>query len=560
MWARFGFVPRGNHPGRGEDQVRLILWRYEKAVPPPLLGLLAQASIRDRLQVVVDANVYFDLVKGSDPQAEESRALQADWLDDVIVLCVTPEMRREAWRGGLLPGGDISANGLFFEVETTGDHWQEVHTQVEALMPPARTDQDESDRRQLAHAIAGGAHFFATRDDEILKQAQAIEERFPIRVLRPVDVILALDEEQRALAYAPARLMGTRITNRRVAANEREAVVRRFQRFTQRESKADWLKRLDELLIAPHDYEVHVVETDGESLLLVGLDRRQPGRLSIALLRAAGPQSPTALRGLLIRLLEEGLTAGRPVIECIDLGDPIVDLALADLGFRRTGEGAVKLMVPWVTSVAELPGRLRGQFSDVETGSLESPPEHWEQAFWPLKLEDLPRPHAYLVPIRPYWAQHLFDARLAEEDLFGARPELAFHLENVYYRAAKPAVLEAPGWILWYISDGTHHGARRVRACSHLDEVEVGPAHALYRKYRRLGVYEWPQILKTARGKPQKPIMALRFSQTESFRNPISWKRTQEILARYGKPNQLQGPLRISAACFIDLYRAGRGD
>lgn len=290
----------------------------------------------------------------------------------------------------------------------------------------------------------------------------------------------------------------------------------RFQRFSLGESKPDWLRRLSDSLVSPRDCEVEVVEADGEPLVLVGLDRRQPGKLLMPLLRVpGGPRPATALRGLLIRVLEEGLTAGRPLVECSDLGDPVVDEALAELGFRREGEVAVRQMLPEVMSMAEFPGRARANFPDLELVGLdEHSPEHWEHAFWPLKLEDLPRPRAFIVTIKPNWARHLFDAGLAEEELFGAREDLAFRLENIYYRAAKPAGPEAPGWILWYVSDGPHYGARRIRACSCLDEVEIGPAHSLYRKHRRLGVYEWPQILETADGDPARPIMALRFSRT----------------------------------------------
>lgn len=112
MWGRFGFLAKGGRTGRGKDKARLVLWRYERGDAPPLLELLANAALRDRLRVAVDANAYFDLVEGKSPQAEESKALLADWLDDLIVLCVTPEMGQEARRGGHLPGWDVTAGAL----------------------------------------------------------------------------------------------------------------------------------------------------------------------------------------------------------------------------------------------------------------------------------------------------------------------------------------------------------------------------------------------------------------------------------------------------------------
>jgi len=47
--------------------------------------------------------------------------------------------------------------------------------------------------------------------------------------------------------------------------------------------------------------------------------------------------------------------------------------------------------------------------------------------------------------------------------------------------------------------------------------VIVGKPKELYRRFRRLGVYAWKHVLETAEGDVNKEIMALRFSQTESF-------------------------------------------
>ena len=84
--------------------------------------------------------------------------------------------------------------------------------------------------------------------------------------------------------------------------------------------------------------------------------------------------------------------------------------------------------------------------------------------------------------------------------------------------------LRAPGRILWYVSKGDEQsfpGPQAITACSLLDEVLVGKPKDLYRSFRRLGVYEWKDVLALAGGTIDTEIMALRFSRTEKFERKI---------------------------------------
>lgn len=92
-----------------------------------------------------------------------------------------------------------------------------------------------------------------------------------------------------------------------------------------------------------------------------------------------------------------------------------------------------------------------------------------------------------------------------------------------------------------------------MRACSLLEEIVVGPATEVYRRFRRLGVYQWADVLALAKGDEQSQVMALRFANTELFVRPVSWSR----LASHGVRSSLQGPERIDAAQFAEMYRAG---
>ena len=182
-----------------------------------------------------------------------------------------------------------------------------------------------------------------------------------------------------------------------------------------------------------------------------------------------------------------------------------------------------------------------------------------EKAAWPAKLLDADIP-TYIVPILPQWAANLFDTNLADQTLFGAPREPALSREKAYYRARYPdPPFEAPGRILWYVSSGSgrHPGAKAIRACSVLECVTIAKPGELFRKYARLGIYSWRNVLETAKGDTDRHIMGLHFSDTELFARPIPWKEMQATLYRHGVSTTLVSPIRITPELFAIFYQSG---
>jgi predicted transcriptional regulator len=174
---------------------------------------------------------------------------------------------------------------------------------------------------------------------------------------------------------------------------------------------------------------------------------------------------------------------------------------------------------------------------------------------WPAKIVDADIP-TYMVTIELKWAYRLFDETFAKETLFGAEKELMLNRQNIYYRSAKSSVER--GRILWYVTkDERHQWSGGIRACSHIDEVVVGKPEELFRKFRRMGVYTWEDVLQTAK-EEDNTIMAIRFSNTESFVQPIPLTQLREIYTEEGTTFQAQGIKRISKDLFARLYRIGK--
>lgn len=89
-----------------------------------------------------------------------------------------------------------------------------------------------------------------------------------------------------------------------------------------------------------------------------------------------------------------------------------------------------------------------------------------------------------------------------------------------------------------------------IRACSRLISVDVGPAKQLFAKNRRLGIYQWKEILDTE--DPETgDIMVLRFADTEEFRTPVPLAFAESIGIKSNFPPPVNIILRASARFLV---------
>jgi hypothetical protein len=183
-----------------------------------------------------------------------------------------------------------------------------------------------------------------------------------------------------------------------------------------------------------------------------------------------------------------------------------------------------------------------------------------ERTIRPAKITGARIPNC-IVPIKPVWAQHLFDEDLAEQTLLGADVKLILGWENVFYRA--PSYLNQlapPCRMLWYVSNDQRYAkSGRIRACSTVIETQIIPARDAYRQYRRLGVYERNDVLRVGQGNPDAKVMVLRFADTEILEDPISYNTAIEVVRATDGLGQIkfQDPQPISEEAFVKLYSHG---
>ncbi|NEO49796.1 MAG: N-acetyltransferase, partial [Moorea sp. SIO4A3] len=436
---------------------------------------------------------------------------------------------------------------------------------------------NKSELRQLAIAIASDAPFFLTRNSQILAIADAINEELNLSILSPTSLIVKLDYLHEYINYQPVRLAGTGIT--RQVVHKLDQVPFLSQRFLvspKAEKLSDFQGRLGYIIANPDKFKCYIIlQSENNSLALIAYHTQKKHELNIPIFRVrSGPLEETLARHLIFWFISLSVRENLPFTR---ITEPYLDhtilSGIQDDAFFKVKDGYLNANLPVAITATELSDYLthlanRSQdynfclkiADTLKTDKLITAVKTTldvERILWPAKIIDADLP-TIIIPIQAEWAKELFDEDLANQLLWRSETDLALKRELVYYRShrsnggLKPGVV---GRILWYVSYNKKYcGTGKVRACSRLDEVVVNKPKNLHQQFRRLGVYELEDLMKLTKNDPNKNLMALRFSDTELFKNPIDLAEIKEIL---GKRLTLQSPLRIDKEQFTMIYREG---
>lgn len=567
FWPKMGFSPIHERAGRSKDGTVLTYWWFDHGLP----DLFSVAATTDVARVVtaIDANIFFDLVTDR-PQGDESRALAADWLQSEVELCVANEIFQEIQRSD-----DENERrrcrercSQFRLLLSPDDRLARARGQVRELLGDGKSVQEKSDRAHLAKASAASVQVFLTRDEELLQHAEEIHERIGLEVMRPSALIGRIDELRHGAAYEPAKLAGSAITLERITAAEMEDLPEQLCASHRGEKLADFRRGLRSLLAYPDRNDVYAVRDGIESLALVAFTHTTSHTITVPRARVLPESlSQTLARHLVLRSIQEAIERRATWVRVEDgYLTPEIESALAEHSFFRVGQAWVRCVMRTSGTLDEVMAQLlnpgSGLAADIaainsEIARLRGNPAvlaaEVERVFWPAKVygADI---KTFGVAIHPKWAQHFFDSQLAGQELFGADPWLALNREHVYYRSPNRCGLTAPARLLWYVTkDGDYDGAMSIRACSRLVSIELDRPKPLFRRYERLGVYLWKNVLATADNSIENEIMALRFVDTEIFSHPISLKEAKHL----GIKANFESPVKIDEAIFRRIYERG---
>ncbi|MEW9518761.1 GNAT family N-acetyltransferase [Streptomyces tubercidicus] len=567
MWRSLGFVPDGEVRGRGRDGEILDGWWLDLGHP----DLFTEMESDALLLVTVDHGVFADLRGLADmDDAEESRALEAGWMADLVELAYTPQLvhqvrdltdtaERQHQRAAL-----TGLRKLAPDSAAVDERSRELLQAATQTIPDLTVDAElRLHLRYVAETSCAGLQVLATREPLLSRLVDVAWDVARVRVVLPSTVTLHADELRQAQVYRPADLMGTEFRSGEVAPGAEDELVAFFHQSGGDDGSpfAERLRSLNEGAVAWRRELLRDGQGRPVALYAWALDGRT---LVVPVLRTASHVlEETLARQLLFLIKRLGRDYGAEIIR---ISDPhpseAAKSAAGDDGFFEHDGRLVALLVNVCGTAAEVEavaGELARELT-VETTALRvgMPAEVAavvERAWWPAKVIDSELP-SFLVPIKPRWSTELFDVPAM---LIPRSDALGISREHVYYRSSGRRGESVPARLLWYVSEGTFPGeGQMVVGSSRLDEVLIDTPLTLFSKFEHLGVYGRAEVQDAADASGR--AMALRFSDTEIFPKPVTLRRLTSLGREQGlpwSPSSLISLSRISRELFQAVYQEG---
>ena len=571
MWESFNFVPMKEKAGRSKKGSTLTVWWF----PHYKTNLLTQISdyeLSNKIVAVIDTNILLDI---KNEREEESLALKSDWLLSEAILYYTREIYNEINRNEQPETRESSRTFLsqfkelpFKNEDEFSDRLAKINTEFSQ-----KNINDKSDLRHIVYSITGGAQFFITRDENLLKNKDFFS-KYNLTIYRPSEFITHLDENIQISKYKPQRLIGTNINSKRITSDNIDFFVAKF--LTSHEKKNHLQEIVRKSLSFPKEYELTTISKNDNLLAFIIFDRTENNKLKIPIFRfLKSDLKKTLAKHLLFKAI---FTATQEQKILIEINEEYLDVELLriieETRFVQINNSWQKININGVLKESDIYSKVNKiAYNNEDTEKILSTiaiknnktddkyefvkKYNSERYLSPLKIEDFEIP-TFIVPIKPHWAEILFDDKSKEKlALFEPEYELLLNRENVYYRSAKPKILKAPARILWYLSENKKQKKKgQIRATSYIDEVFIDTPKKLFKQFKQLGVYDWKQISETAGEK--KEIMAFVFSDTELFTNSITINMINELFENHeDKKFMVVAPVEIKKETYIALYKLG---
>ena len=553
LWPKFGFVPIDERPGRSKEGSLLTLWRLTLALDDQFE--LFRANVSDTiLDVIIDAQIFFDFDRQDSAVTRPSKALVSDLFVDSVNLWYTDELLNDINHHNSLDVRRASRErtGQFIEAKYDPISVELFAESLKQILPSGNRNQ-LSDINHLAKAAASEVSVFVTRDQRLLKKAGEIEGLINLQVKSPTELILRLNELSDAQAYEPDRVSGLDFQWRRLKSDELSAFP--FSRFLDGKEALGRLRTMVEsLLVDPNIHELGVLWSGEEPIALRGLTYGSEDTLTISLGRVATSHkgslierfliSDTVYRAMLQDLVKVKFDASSLPLSLIQ--------GLSEMGFTRCGDEFIRFCFARYLDRSDALSEIARSAPQASTNYQSMSSLELERSCSPLTLER--DQNYFLIPIRPGYALNLFDRQQSSQDLFGGKPSILLRWANVYYRAATHhKMLKAPGRILWYVS-----GHRREVICvSHLDKVEINTPRELIRRFKKYGTLEWEDLDKMCGGDIARKLMVLRFSHTFPLKRPVPLAEVWKAFDENGIGRSLQSPRGITFDTFKRIFQLG---
>ena len=559
MWPKLGFSAIDEQPGQSRDRLPLTLWHLPLA-PDDQLGLFQVKTSDESLDVVIDAQIFFDFDEPESDKSMPSKALLSDFLVDDLRLLIADELFNEIVREKDPEQREKSRNKAHEFPRIDYDSQLEEHFEgVLKTFLPSNSLSSQSDIRQIAQTSASEVKIFVTQDQALLKKSPEIAERVSVEVVSPTELIIQLHELSEKQSYAPTRIAGFELNWQRLSSGG----IARFPYnsfLSQREKQGIFREKLGALLARPYHYEVECLQSKDKIVAVRVLARDSDKTLNVPLMRIAQSADDRSLIGrfVIADTLAKAVEKNLDIVK-IDLSalTPGLEPDLLEMGFTQVSDSFVRFCFSRsLTRIDALSG-IHELFPEATNYYQNMSELELQRRCSPLNLKKTDQNY-FLIPIRPGYAKSLIDRQQAAMDMFVQNPGVLLRWDNVYYRAkTRHRMIRPPARLLWYESGDA---AGQIVAVSCLDAVEIDTAKAIFKKFKKFGVLEWKDIFDMCDGDPFKEIMALRFSHTFLFRKPVSLDAMRNVFDEHGTNLVLQSPSKITNEIFCKLFQLGYPD
>lgn len=549
LWPKLGFVALGEKRSRSKEEHWLTIWHFRLA-PEDQLELFQAATSDDTLDIIIDAQIFFDFDEPESDKAQPSKALLSDFLVDTLNLWITDELLNEINRQKDHEKRENSRRRThrFPKVACPPHLVEAFERRLRGLLPERKASQG-SDIRQLARAAASPIKTFVTKDHALLEKAEKIGELTGLEVINPVDLIVRLHELSGNQTYAPDYIAGLNLRWARLASNELTSL--RLEAFLKpQETKGKFREKLESLVAQVNRYECELLRSGDKVIAIRVLTVGSNKVLTAPLARVAHSADQVLFGRFLIadaisKAVEENLDLVR--FETAELTPNLMPYLL-EMGFIAGNGSFVRFCFSRCLRREEVLAAISESCPESVSRYQEMSPRELERCCSPLVLEPTEQ-ECFLIPIRPFYATGLIDRHQSGAELFGGNPNVLLRWDNVYYRAAnRHKMLKPPARILWYVSSPR----QQVIAVSCLDDVLIDTTKELFRQFRKFGILEWRDLFKMCNRDPFKQLMVLKFSHTFLFRKPVSLATMREIGISHP-----QGPMKISPELLHQLLQRG---
>ena len=552
VWPKLGFVSINEKVGRSREGHPLTSWRLVVASDDELALFRANVS-DDILDIVIDAQIFFDFNEPDNDRTQLSKALISDLFVDSIKLWFTDELFNEITRNRNAEKRKINRarTGQFSELKHDPLLLENFTTLLKQILPSDSASQ-LSDINHLAKVASSDVNIFVTWDEALLKKANQIAELLHLQVLSPTEVIMQLRELSEKQIIAPDRVSGLGLEWRRLTPNEFAAFP--FTQFLdQREKLYQFRRKIDSLLVSTN-HELQVLWSESKPVALRVLSYDSPRTLTVSLGRVSFSQD----RSLFGRFLVSDVIykAIQKNLEMVKLEASALPLSLvqglSEMGYTKCDDVFIRFCFARALDRADVLSEVT-QLSPECTNSYQDMSDiDLERSCSP--LASMADQNYFLISIRQGYALNLFDRQQSAQDMFGGNQDVLLRWSNVYYRAANfHRMFKAPGRILWYVSGHP----KNIVAISHLDEVVIDTPKELYRRFRKYGTLEWKNLYEMCNHDISKELMALRFSHTFPLQKVIPLKEMYAVFDEDGIAHSMQAPKKITSAIFLKLFQLG---